>query len=97
MILSRQSVTVWEPVSRYLQAHSSVEKAGLITLVKMRFLPTDEQFSLRGDTLKQAIKEDKELGLVPFMVGTRQHTAQPGPAMRHSRIYPEWQPVIAED
>lgn len=90
-------MTVWEPVSLCLQAHSSVEKAGLITLVKMRFLPTDEQFSLRGDTLKQAIKEDKELGLVPFMVGIRQHTARPDSVMRHSRIYPEWQPVIAED
>ncbi|XP_075904608.1 histidine decarboxylase isoform X5 [Nelusetta ayraudi] len=50
------------------QAHSSVEKAGRITLVKMRFLPTDEQLSLRGDTLKQAIQEDKERGLVPFML-----------------------------
>lgn len=50
------------------QAHSSVEKAGMITLIKMRFLPVDEQFSLRGDTLKQAIQEDKAKGLVPFMV-----------------------------
>lgn len=51
------------------QAHSSVEKAGLISLVKIRFLPTDEQLSLRGDTLKQAIQEDRRRGLVPFMVG----------------------------
>uniref|UniRef100_A0A3Q3JBN0 Histidine decarboxylase n=1 Tax=Monopterus albus TaxID=43700 RepID=A0A3Q3JBN0_MONAL len=51
------------------QAHSSVEKAGLISLVKIRFLPTDEQLSLRGDTLKQAIEEDRRRGLVPFMVG----------------------------
>lgn len=65
-----------KPVAFYLQAHSSVEKAGLITLVKMRFLPTDEQFSLRGDTLKQAIQEDKALGLVPFMVGISQDTDQ---------------------
>lgn len=41
----------------------------MITLIKMRFLPTDEQFSLRGDTLKKAIQEDKAKGLVPFMVG----------------------------
>uniref|UniRef100_A0AAY4DVM5 Histidine decarboxylase n=1 Tax=Denticeps clupeoides TaxID=299321 RepID=A0AAY4DVM5_9TELE len=34
------------------QAHSSVEKAGLISLVKIRFLPTDENFSLRGETLQ---------------------------------------------
>ncbi|KAM8895052.1 histidine decarboxylase [Spinachia spinachia] len=50
------------------QAHSSVEKAGLISLVKIRFLPTDEQLSLRGDTLKQAIQEDRRRGLVPFML-----------------------------
>lgn len=67
-----------------LQAHSSVEKAGLITLVKMRFLPTDEKFSLRGDTLKQAIKEDKELGLVPFMVGIRQHTDPSDSVMQYA-------------
>ncbi|XP_030233970.1 histidine decarboxylase [Gadus morhua] len=50
------------------QAHSSVEKAGLISLVKIRFLPTDENFSLRGETLKEAIEEDRKLGLVPFLV-----------------------------
>ncbi|KAJ0056425.1 hypothetical protein NL108_006926, partial [Boleophthalmus pectinirostris] len=49
------------------QAHSSVEKAGLISLVKIRFLPSDDQQSLRGETL-QAIEEDRRIGLVPFMV-----------------------------
>uniref|UniRef100_A0A3Q3GAR2 Histidine decarboxylase n=1 Tax=Kryptolebias marmoratus TaxID=37003 RepID=A0A3Q3GAR2_KRYMA len=51
-----------------VQAHSSVEKAGLISLVKIRFLPTDETLSLRGDTLKQAVQEDRRRGLVPFML-----------------------------
>ncbi|XP_048471931.1 histidine decarboxylase isoform X2 [Rhincodon typus] len=50
------------------QAHSSVEKAGLITFVKIRFLKTDEDWSLRGETLKQALEEDRRLGLVPFFV-----------------------------
>uniref|UniRef100_A0A8C6U410 Histidine decarboxylase n=1 Tax=Neogobius melanostomus TaxID=47308 RepID=A0A8C6U410_9GOBI len=50
------------------QAHSSVEKAGLISLVKIRFLPSDDHQSLRGETLKQAIEEDRRIGLVPFMV-----------------------------
>uniref|UniRef100_A0A8C5HL56 Histidine decarboxylase n=1 Tax=Gouania willdenowi TaxID=441366 RepID=A0A8C5HL56_GOUWI len=50
------------------QAHSSVEKAGLIALVKITFLPTDEQQSLRGDTLKQAILEDRRRGMVPFLL-----------------------------
>ncbi|XP_048187661.1 histidine decarboxylase [Perognathus longimembris pacificus] len=50
------------------QAHSSVEKAGLISLVKVRFLPVDDNFSLRGEALQKAIEEDKRRGLVPVFV-----------------------------
>ncbi|KFR15212.1 Histidine decarboxylase, partial [Opisthocomus hoazin] len=50
------------------QAHSSVEKAGLISLVKVKFLPVDENFSLRGEALKKAIAEDRSKGLVPVFV-----------------------------
>ncbi|XP_053575868.1 histidine decarboxylase [Bombina bombina] len=50
------------------QAHSSVEKAALISLVKVRFLPVDENFSLRGETLKDAVEEDRKRGLVPIFV-----------------------------
>ncbi|XP_074862519.1 histidine decarboxylase isoform X2 [Carettochelys insculpta] len=50
------------------QAHSSVEKAGLIALVKMKFLPVDENFALRGEALKKAIEEDRRQGLVPVFV-----------------------------
>lgn len=50
------------------QAHSSVEKAGLIGLVKMRFLHSDGNLSLRGDTLQEAITADREMGLIPFYV-----------------------------
>lgn len=45
-----------------------MEKAGLISLVKMKFLPVDENFSLRGETLKKAIAEDRKKGLVPVFV-----------------------------
>ncbi|XP_025080635.1 histidine decarboxylase-like [Pomacea canaliculata] len=48
------------------QAHSSVEKACLIGLVKLRFLPSDEKLSLRGETLREAIEKDREEGLIPF-------------------------------
>lgn len=68
------SVRVRRPgseVSLFSQAHSSVEKAGLISLVKIRFLPTDEKLSLRGDTLRRAVQEDRRRGLVPFMVRLR--------------------------
>lgn len=45
-----------------------MEKAGLISLVKVRFLPTDENFGLRGSTLQTAIEEDRKNGLIPVMV-----------------------------
>lgn len=45
-----------------------MEKAGLISLVKMKFLPVDDNFSLRGEALKKAIEEDKKRGLVPVFV-----------------------------
>ncbi|XP_075988290.1 histidine decarboxylase isoform X4 [Anticarsia gemmatalis] len=50
------------------QAHSSVEKAGLIGLVRMRYIESDEHQSMRGDKLEEAIATDKEKGLVPFWV-----------------------------
>lgn len=37
------------------EAHSSVEKACMIGLVKLRILETDKKFRLRGDTLKTAM------------------------------------------
>ncbi|XP_066246339.1 3,4-dihydroxyphenylacetaldehyde synthase-like isoform X2 [Euwallacea similis] len=50
------------------ESNSSVEKSGLIASVKMRLLPTDSEGSLRGDVLHEAIKKDKEQGLIPFCV-----------------------------
>ncbi len=50
------------------QAHSSVEKSALVALVRIRILPSDDKLSLRGDTLRQAIEEDKKNGLIPFFV-----------------------------
>jgi glutamate/tyrosine decarboxylase-like PLP-dependent enzyme len=52
----------------FSQAHSSVEKAGLIGLVKMRYIECDDNLSLRGDRLKEAIAHDREKGLIPFFV-----------------------------
>lgn len=50
------------------QAHSSVEKAALIGLVRMRFIEADENLSLRGPALQEAIEEDIKNGLIPFWV-----------------------------
>lgn len=51
-------------------AHSCVEKAAMIAMVKIRHLDTDENFSLRGSTLEEAVESDKSLGLIPFFVST---------------------------
>ncbi|XP_041988627.1 histidine decarboxylase-like isoform X1 [Aricia agestis] len=50
------------------QAHSSVEKAGLIGLVRMRYIESDEHQCMRGPALEEAIVNDKAKGLVPFWV-----------------------------
>lgn len=50
------------------EAHSCVEKAAMILLVKVRILDPDENCSLRGETLKKAIIEDESIGLTPFFV-----------------------------
>ena len=50
------------------EAHSSVEKAFRLVNANIRFLKTDSKYSLRGDTLLDAIQEDKRNGLIPFAV-----------------------------
>ncbi|XP_074594117.1 aromatic-L-amino-acid decarboxylase [Brevipalpus obovatus] len=50
------------------QAHSSVERAGLLGAVRFRLLETDDSLSLRGHTLKDAIERDQAAGLIPFYV-----------------------------
>lgn len=37
-------------------------------LVRMRFIESDENLTLRGAALQEAIKDDIKLGLVPFWV-----------------------------
>ncbi|KAM7420385.1 hypothetical protein PAMA_014892 [Pampus argenteus] len=48
------------------QAHSSVERAGLIGGVNMRKVPTDKSYAVTGDMLKKMVEEDKAAGLIPF-------------------------------
>ncbi|XP_069691727.1 aromatic-L-amino-acid decarboxylase-like isoform X1 [Periplaneta americana] len=50
------------------QSNSSIEKAGVLGSVIMRLLPSDEKCRLRGITLEQAIRNDREKGLIPFYV-----------------------------
>ncbi|GBM92148.1 Tyrosine decarboxylase [Araneus ventricosus] len=50
------------------EAHSCVEKAAMICLVKLSILKTDEKYRLRGSTLEEAVKRDKKKGYRPFFV-----------------------------
>ncbi|XP_026680193.1 aromatic-L-amino-acid decarboxylase-like [Diaphorina citri] len=50
------------------QAHSSVERAGLLGGVTIRGLPADDSYKLRGDALEAAIEEDLKKGKIPFYV-----------------------------
>lgn len=50
------------------EAHSCVEKAAMICLVKLRVLEPDNKCCLRGQVLKTAILEDLAQDLVPFYV-----------------------------
>ncbi|CAH1099327.1 unnamed protein product [Psylliodes chrysocephalus] len=50
------------------EAHSCVEKAAKILLVQIKILDTDENGSLRGETLRDVMEKDKANGLFPFFV-----------------------------
>ncbi|KAM8770576.1 aromatic-L-amino-acid decarboxylase [Rhynchonycteris naso] len=50
------------------QAHSSVERAGLIGGVKIKAIPSDDAFAMRESALREALERDKAAGLIPFFV-----------------------------
>ena len=53
------------------QAHSSVEKAGIVLglgQAGVRKIPTDAEFRMRPDALAAAIEEDRRAGWLPFCV-----------------------------
>jgi len=53
------------------QTHVGLKKATMITNTCFRALPTDDNFSLCGKTVKQEIEKDIANGLIPFfIVGT---------------------------
>ena len=49
-------LSLFLPQPSTTQAHSCVEKAGMIGYVKMRHLDVDENLSLRGHVLEDAIE-----------------------------------------
>lgn len=51
------------------EAHSAVEKAAKICIIRLRKLPVDERGVLRGDVLEQAIEHDVNVeGFTPIFV-----------------------------
>ena len=54
-----------------------MEKAGLIGLVKLRYIESDHQLSMRGDRLAEAIAKDRDRGLIPFYVSVSTSTSSP--------------------
>lgn len=52
------------------QAHSSVERAGLIGGIKLKAIPSDGNFSMRASALQEALAQDKAAGLIPFFVSS---------------------------
>ena len=52
------------------EAHSCVEKAAMILLVKLKTVDVDENGSLCGEALECAMNEDESSGLLPFYVAT---------------------------
>uniref|UniRef100_A0A8R1HFU3 Aromatic-L-amino-acid decarboxylase n=1 Tax=Caenorhabditis japonica TaxID=281687 RepID=A0A8R1HFU3_CAEJA len=77
-------------------AHSSIKKAAEAAMVRMRVLPTDKSFTLRGGTLHSAMVADIEQGLIPFFVAATFGTSGPcsfdqlhelGPVCREHRTW----------
>ncbi|TKC51779.1 hypothetical protein EI555_013217 [Monodon monoceros] len=73
--------TIMEKLVAYAsdQAHSSVERAGLIGGVKLKAIPSDGKFAMRASALQEALERDKAEGLIPFFVSLCGSTGVSGP------------------
>lgn len=49
-------------------SHASIRKIAEVAMVQVRLLETDKDHILRGETLRRAMREDKEKGIIPFFV-----------------------------
>lgn len=52
----------------YVETVKFFSRINGLGLVLMRYIESDEQFSLRGSALQSAIDDDIKLGLIPFWV-----------------------------
>ncbi|CAO2640673.1 Aromatic-L-amino-acid decarboxylase [Lemmus lemmus] len=71
-VIRQTQAAIMEKLVAYTsdQAHSSVERAGLIGGVKLRAIPSDGNFSMRASALQEALEQDKAAGLIPFFVSS---------------------------
>ena len=60
---TKSQIYIFNPI--FYQAHSSVEKAANIAFVKRHILPTDDEFALRGQTLREAVEVRLECKNLP--------------------------------
>jgi glutamate/tyrosine decarboxylase-like PLP-dependent enzyme len=63
------------------QAHSSVQRAAWIAGIprgNVRAIPTDDEFRMRTDALREAIAADRAAGMVPFFVAGTGGTTNTG-------------------
>lgn len=76
------------------QTHSLGLKAGLVLGVKVRAIDVklEDQFSLRGEALRNTLQEDKAKGLHPFIISMLDNASLYGPSQlmsscsRNSRL-----------
>ena len=50
------------------QAHSSVEKAALLSATRIRMISTDTDLAMNASALRTQIKTDKQNGFIPLIV-----------------------------
>jgi len=71
-----QGVIYWSD-----QTHSSVERAALVIGLRkdqLRILPSDDQFRIQVDALKEAVEQDVAAGKKPFLVVANSGTTNTG-------------------
>lgn len=63
--------TSFSPISNACvktKAHSSVERAGLISMLRLKPIQSNERHEMTGEALEKSVLEDINNGLIPFFV-----------------------------
>lgn len=68
----------------------------MIGRVKLRKVPTDSGYALRGAALKKMVDEDKAAGLIPFYVRRRQSIYPTNTELTHEYTHTETKALSLE-